>query len=1159
MEFHISRRARNKYQFEEDLFAYNGNVIFANFHAARKFTQRMNAIRDLVSFPEQAARASQVNAMGLIDEIFHHVFSLYREQKNPDVLSKLISHLEERLSAASLDGLLELFIREFPPLSVYKKQLDPQAYLLGQTDGTPNRELLLEELIVLWLEIENPALENYQELFKEKSLTSDPRFIQSIVETRAFFETQPYFGPRNTSLVTMLRSPAIEVPDSITGQLEYIREFWAVLLGEYLLRLLTSLDLINEENKLGFSGPGIIPIPVYDRDEFLRAGGSGADVEAFSMDREWMPRLVLIAKNSYVWLDQLSRKYDQQIRQLDQIPDAELETLARWGITGLWLIGLWERSPASARIKQLCGNPEAISSAYSLFSYQIADDLGGDSAYQRLRDKAARYGIRLASDMVPNHMGIDSEWMIHNPERFLSLDQCPYPSYSFNGENLSYDPEVLIQIEDHYFDRTDAAVVFKRQDLRSGEVKYIYHGNDGTTMPWNDTAQLNYLNPEVREAVIQTILEVARRFPIIRFDAAMTLAKKHYQRLWFPQPGTGGAIPSRSEHSMTQEEFNRAMPVEFWREVVDRAAVEAPDTLLLAEAFWLMEGYFVRTLGMHRVYNSAFMNMLRNEDNAGYRKLIRNTLEFEPEILKRYVNFMNNPDERTAVDQFGKGDKYFGICLLMATLPGLPMLGHGQIEGFAEKYGMEFRKAYWEEKVDPDLVSRHEWEIFPLLHQRRLFAGVDQFNLYDFVTNNNEVNENVYAYSNHENGNSALVIYNNSIHETEGWIHYSIPQLRKHGSGKQIESLPIDKALGLPIDRSAYVIFRDQVTRLQHIRPLGQLLDRGLHFKLRGYQYHAFLDFSVVQPDPARDYRSLYEFIGEQGVPDIDQALRELVLRPVQEPYRAIINSGYLGYLTQKYPGTHTIESMDEGEIRYKIENLLRAVSEKTNSHADITILREEVARLFITGLTLENQLAESSIPGSRKVNDLVNFLLKPLTGKNSFRYTLLSWTIVSQLGKLHNFDEYKDYSIAWLDEFQLTKPLTEALCETGCTDEELQQQSLLLRMGISQQDWYEQAHLLPFKVLVKQWLTDPEIQAYLRVNRYQGILWYNREAFESFTWWMALLPVVKRLSDPTVGRTSSIELMLNLFEIINPLQKLESRSEYKFEKLIELISNKTK
>ena len=160
----------------------------------------------------------------------------------------------------------------------------------------------------------------------------------------------------------------------------------------------------------------------------------------------------------------------------------------------------------------------------------------------------------------------------------------------------------------------------------------------------------------MREAVIQTILDVARQFPIIRFDAAMTLAKKHIQRLWYPEPGQGGAIPSRAEsRACRRPPSTPRMPVEFWREVVDRVAAEVPDTLLLAEAFWLMEGYFVRTLGMHRVYNSAFMNMLRDEENADYRLVIKNTLEFDPEILKRYVNFMNNPDEKTAVEQFGNG------------------------------------------------------------------------------------------------------------------------------------------------------------------------------------------------------------------------------------------------------------------------------------------------------------------------------------------------------------------------------------------------------------------------------------------------------------------------------------------------------------------------
>jgi hypothetical protein len=137
---------------------------------------------------------------------------------------------------------------------------------------------------------------------------------------------------------------------------------------------------------------------------------------------------------------------------------------------------------------------------------------------------------------------------------------------------------------------------------------------------------------------------------------------------------------------------------------------------------------------MHRVYNSAFMHMLKNEDNGKFRQSIRNVLEFSPQILKRFVNFMNNPDEETAVAQFGKGDKYFGVAMTMVTMPGLPMIGHGQIEGFGEKYGMEYRRAYWEESVDEELVRRHEAEIFPLMRKRYLFAGHENFAFYDLVT-----------------------------------------------------------------------------------------------------------------------------------------------------------------------------------------------------------------------------------------------------------------------------------------------------------------------------------------------------------------------------------------------------------------------------------------
>ncbi len=136
----------------------------------------------------------------------------------------------------------------------------------------------------------------------------------------------------------------------------------------------------------------------------------------------------------------------------------------------------------------------------------------------------------------------------------------------------------------------------------------------------------------------------------------------------------------------------------------------------------MLEGYFVRTLGMHRVYNSAFMHMLRDEKNAEYRAVIRETIDFDPEILKRYVNFMNNPDERTAIEQFGDGDKYFGVATMLATLPGLPMFGHGQIEGFARevRHGVPPRDARRDAQRGWSRATSAR--SFPLLRQRWRFA-----------------------------------------------------------------------------------------------------------------------------------------------------------------------------------------------------------------------------------------------------------------------------------------------------------------------------------------------------------------------------------------------------------------------------------------------------
>jgi hypothetical protein len=466
-------------------------------------------------------------------------------------------------------------------------------------------------------------------------------------------------------------------------------------------------------------------------------------------------------------------------------------------------------------------------------------------------------------------MGIDSQWVIDHPDWFLSLPYSPYPSYSFNSENLADDSRVGIYLEDHYYSKTDAAVVFQRRDHFSGDTRYVYHGNDGTSFPWNDTAQLDYSQAQVREAVIQTILHVARNFPVIRFDAAMTLAKKHIQRLWFPEPGAGGAIPSRSEHGMTRAEFDEAIPEEFWREVVDRVAAEVPDTLLLAEAFWLLEGYFVRTLGMHRVYNSAFMHMLRDEDNEKYRMAIKNTLEFDPQILKRYVNFMNNPDEKTAIEQFGNGDKYFGVATVLSTLPGLPMFGHGQVEGLREKYGMEFRKPKWDETPDAGLIAGHEWKLFPVLHRRHLFADVENFLLYDFYRAEGGVDENVFAYSNVHGDERGVVVYHNRFADTSGWIKTSAAYLDKNTGDLRQKSLA--EGLGLPFD--GYVIFKDYVTHLEYIRSCAELWEKGLYLDLHAYQHHVFMDWRFVDD---RKWETVHQALNGAGVESMQAKWQEM-------------------------------------------------------------------------------------------------------------------------------------------------------------------------------------------------------------------------------------------------------------------------------------------
>ena len=848
------------------------------------------------------------------------------------------------------------------------------------------------------------------------------------------------------------------------------------------------------------------------------------------------------------------------------IPDEELRLLADRGMTALWLIGLWERSVASQRIKHLRGQSDAVASAYSLKEYNIADDLGGNDAYRNLRDRAARYGLRLASDMVPNHMGIDSPWVIEHPDWFVFRWESPYPAYQFNGPDLSPDSRVEIKIDDHYYDQTDAAVAFRVRYNNTGETRYIYHGNDGTTFAWNDTAQLDYSKAYVREQVMQTILHVARMFPIIRFDAAMVLAKRHVQRLWFPLQGVGGSIPSRAENAMSDEEFNAIMPAEFWREVVDRVAAEVPGTLLLAEAFWMLEGYFVRTLGMHRVYNSAFMNMLRDEENAKYRSYLKKTIEFDPDILKRYVNFMSNPDERTTIDQFGNGDKCFGVATVMSTMPGLPMFGHGQIEGYTERYGMEFKMPRMTEWPDQHLVERHQREIAPLLKKRYIFAESTNFVLYDFWTGYGTVNENVFAFSNRFGDERSVVFYNNSYNSTSGTIHISAADMDK--ATGELRQRSLGQGLALPGENDAIMAFRDHTRQLEYLRRASELRDSGLFMELRGYQYAVLLNWRDLRSSEQLPWDRLCDALNGQGVPNLDESMNKLRFQALHAALRHVLCGESIEALQAASENALTLRSEAEAELDHapssaeergaggrkassvpSKEPFATAKSEGRSSSSKALQARiAERANEFYWRLTevAPSEMLEEIAPDLQKGGEAyrqgLSSLLDTAVGlpgvarafstswPAAVRYFVpgaavgvaleRTWAPLLAYAAMHALPGKADIQVVF-DEMDLRAGLAEAFAAMGLHGEDAWRSAARVRLLLGESVAFEELR-------TKKFWAQGDVRWLAGVNDSGSNTYVNKESFEELLCWLqipGLLSVAGKVSNRMVGAGRAAEL----------------------------------
>jgi len=1046
--------------------------------------------------------AGEIAAIGIMGKIYYHFLSRIDVDPGASFSPDLDDFLIPLLGAKPLQKILSEIVTAYPLPSK------------SESVESSGRSHLYKISILLFIVEANPAFSPYHQILVDEELFSNPLYQVYIEKMKEFLSKHdPDSIDDSETLLSFLEKPYKLHPSSLVDQLFYIKTHWQDFLDEEMRNSLTrSLDYIREEHTArGFTkNTSPEPFSLQNPEEFFDID----DKPRFSKDSDWMSNVVLIAKNVYVWLDQLSKKYSHDVERLDQITEQELSNLADRGISGLWLIGIWERSSASRRIKRLCGNPEAIPSAYSIFDYEIAKDLGGERAFYNLKQIASQNGIHLAADMVPNHVGIYSNWVIDHPDWFLSLESKPYPHYSYTGPDLSESKDISIFLEDHYYDKSDAAVVFKRINHRTNQARYIYHGNDGTSMPWNDTAQLNYLIKDVREAVINTILKVADKFSIIRFDAAMTLTKKHFQRLWFPEPGTGGAIPTRAEFGKTKEEFDVFFPQEFWRQVVQRIADEKPETLLIAEAFWMMEGYFVRNLGMHRVYNSAFMHMLRDEKNAKFRNVIKKTLDHDPRILKRYVNFMNNPDEDTAISQFGEGGKYFGVCVMMATLPGLPMFGHGQIEGLHEKYGMEYDRAYYDESPNQDLISRHEREIFPLLQKRRLFSGVKHFYFFDFVEKEYTINEDVYAYTNRYGAENALILFHNKWGESKGTIKRSIDL----GDNKQ----NLGTALGLEKVPQTFILFKDHISGLSFIRSTEEFFRNGLDVELGAYDYRVYLDFRQVTDTEDNAYALVQKQLSGSGTHDFAGALQKARFKTSSELLESV-----LSFADQKLPADINVTGGGETTaVTAFYEELIQHIPLPSSQQGDIPSRLTEKA---FSCLSAYKHL-ESSEASERPLTPLVET-------------TVFIWIFL--------------YPVLDILPYRQLKPIIAPLLHVISPKVHTAPPSDLTRAVSTVLKFADHFHLLPHSSseTIDLLLSLEEVRGFLNLNEYQGSLYYHQESFQDLLSLTTYIGKIIISSDATLTEEKKARLIMKLDKNVQILRKAHNRSQFQISKLKQEIS----
>ena len=428
--------------------------------------------------------------------------------------------------------------------------------------------------------------------------------------------------------------------------------------------------------------------------------------------------------NTWVWLSYLSEKYGKPI-DLASVPSAEWDAIAAYGFDAVWLMGVWERSPAGIAIANKNAGllddfrrtlsdfrPEDnVGSAYCIRRYVVDQHLGGPTALATARNELSKRSMNLLLDFVPNHVAPDHPWATEHPEYFVHG----------TADEARNNPNAFIAING---------------------VAYAC-GRDPFFDPWPDVLQLNAFNPALREAVTETLSSIAEQCDGVRCDMAMLVLNSVFERTWNNRVGPPPAT-------------------EYWTDIITATKEEHRGFLFIAEAYWDLE-WQLQQLGFDFCYDKKLYDRLEH----GQAETVRQHLGADTAYQNKLLRFIENHDEPRAAATFSPA-KERAVAVATYTLPGARLYYEGQFEG---------RKV----KVPVFLARRPHESVDQPLHEfcARLLAAANQPLFHDGAWNlcertgwpDNSSFQNLVAWSWQKNDDRCLIAVNLSNSPLQALIY----------------------------------------------------------------------------------------------------------------------------------------------------------------------------------------------------------------------------------------------------------------------------------------------------------------------------------------------------------------------------------------------------